>query len=164
MIYESVDDIDWQQWVPREKATLLFVVRGGKILLIHKKLGLGAGKINGVGGRLEPGETPLQAAVREVEEELCIRAIDPEKVGRLSFQFLDGLALEVTVFRSSSYKGTPTETGEAKPVWFDLDEIPYKKMWEDDRLWLPLVLTRTVFQGYFIFDGDRMVDARMEVP
>ena len=51
--------------------TLLFVIRAGQILLIHKKRGLGAGKINGPGGRLHLGESPLHGAVREVKEELC---------------------------------------------------------------------------------------------
>ncbi len=59
------DDIDWTRWIPKERATLLFVVRDGQILLIHKKRGLGAGKINGPGGRLDPGETPEICAVRE---------------------------------------------------------------------------------------------------
>ena len=67
-----VSEIDWTSWVPVEKATLLFVLRDGQILLIHKKTGLGAGKINGPGGRIDPGETPRQCAIREVQEELCV--------------------------------------------------------------------------------------------
>ena len=70
--YRSLEDVDWERWEPRQRATLLFVVRRDEILLIHKKRGLGAGKINGPGGRLEPGETPLACAIREVEEELCV--------------------------------------------------------------------------------------------
>ena len=54
-------DIDWERWQPRERATLLFVIRGGEILLIRKLRGLGAGKINGPGGRIDAGETPLAA-------------------------------------------------------------------------------------------------------
>ncbi|MEM9057182.1 MAG: NUDIX domain-containing protein, partial [Pseudomonadota bacterium] len=60
--------IDWAAWTPKDIATLLFVVRGGEVLLIHKKRGLGAGKINGPGGRVEPGETVQECAVREVRE------------------------------------------------------------------------------------------------
>lgn len=164
MVCRSVDDIDWRQWAPRMKATLLFVVRGGKILLIHKKLGLGTGKINGVGGRLEEGETPVRAAVREVQEELHIVPVNPKEIGRLSFQFLDGLSLWVTVFRASAYRGTPTETEEAIPLWFDIDAIPYNRMWEDDIFWMPLMLQGAAFDGYFIFDGDRMLDAAIETP
>lgn len=67
-----LEDIDWASWTPYERATLLFVICGGHILLIHKNRGLGAGKINGPGGRLVPGESPLQGAVREVQEELNV--------------------------------------------------------------------------------------------
>ena len=54
----SVEDVDWESWIPEQRATLLFVVKDGQVLLIHKKRGLGAGKINAPGGRLDPGETP----------------------------------------------------------------------------------------------------------
>ena len=68
-IPHHVDDIDWPLWQFTEHAVLCFIVDGDRILLIHKKTGLGAGKVNGPGGRIEPGESPLQAAVRETEEE-----------------------------------------------------------------------------------------------
>ena len=63
----QVSGIDWAAWKPTEYANLCFVMRDGKILLIRKKRGLGAGKINGPGGRLEPGETALAAAIRETQ-------------------------------------------------------------------------------------------------
>ncbi|MFP6630384.1 MAG: NUDIX domain-containing protein, partial [Myxococcota bacterium] len=64
----TVAEIDWQAWTPSEYGTLCFVIRDGRILLIRKKRGLGAGKIVGPGGRVEPGETPLACAIREVQE------------------------------------------------------------------------------------------------
>ena len=69
---ERVTDLDWSTWQPDDRATLLFVVHADRILLIEKKRGLGAGKINGPGGRIEPGESPRQAAVREVQEEVGV--------------------------------------------------------------------------------------------
>ena len=56
--------IDWSTWQPQMLATLLFIFRDGEVLLIRKKRGLGAGKINGPGGKIDPGETPEQCAVR----------------------------------------------------------------------------------------------------
>ena len=67
-----IRQIDWPTWQPTEKATLLFVLMDGRILLIDKKTGLGAGKIDGPGGRIDPGETALHGAIREVQEELCV--------------------------------------------------------------------------------------------
>jgi 8-oxo-dGTP diphosphatase len=150
-------DIDWVTWTPNQRATLLFVVRDGQILLIRKKRGLGAGKINGPGGRIEGDETPLQCAIREVQEELCITPTEVEPCGELMFQFVDGLALHGYVFIANAFTGEPTETDEAAPIWTPLDAIPYADMWQDDRLWLPLMLKRERFVGRFLFDGDQML-------
>jgi len=158
----NVSDINWTIWEPQQRATLLFVIEGGHVLLIHKKRGLGAGNINGPGGRLEPGETPLLAAVREVQEELCITPRDIERSGELFFQFVDGLSIHCTVFRAAARDGDPQETDEAVPLWTDLDKIPYNRMWADDRYWIPLMLARTPFTGWFLFDEDRMLDHRIE--
>ena len=67
-----LQDIDWQKWKPQQRATLVFVIRDGEILLIRKKKGLGAGKINAPGGRIGSGETPAEGAVREAQEELHV--------------------------------------------------------------------------------------------
>ncbi|MBP7950487.1 MAG: 8-oxo-dGTP diphosphatase [Verrucomicrobiales bacterium] len=149
--------MDWTHWQPGMRATLLFVVRDGEILLIRKKRGLGAGKINGPGGKIEPGETPLASALRETQEELCIEPTDPEEAGILRFQFTDGLALECHVFRATKFRGEAVETDEAIPRWTPVDAIPYQEMWADDALWLPLLLQRRKFQAWFEFDDETML-------
>jgi 8-oxo-dGTP diphosphatase len=153
-----VDDIDWTVWRADEVATLMFVRSGDDVLLIRKLRGLGAGKINGPGGRLEPGETPLDAAIRETVEEVCIEPGDIEARGELRFQFVDGYRLQGHVFVAHSHTGTPTATDEAVPRWFRADQLPFDEMWADDRLWLPAVLAGQVVDGRFVFDGDTMLD------
>jgi 8-oxo-dGTP diphosphatase len=159
----SLDDVDWPGWRARDVATLVFVVRDGRILLIRKKRGLGAGKINAAGGRLEPGEAPLAAAIRELEEELRITPRELRHAGENSFQFVDGYSIHVHVFVARDFAGEPTETDEAVPLWFPLDAIPYTEMWQDDRLWVPLALAGRRFAGRFLFDGDRMLDHALEI-
>lgn len=154
----------WSGWRPDETATLLFVIRGGRILLIEKHRGLGRGKINGPGGRLEPGENPQQAAVREVEEEILIRPLGILPAGELRFQFATGYSIRVFVFRADDFEGEPGPTAEATPVWYDLDAIPYARMWEDDAIWLPLLLQRRYFVGSFVFDGDQLIRHELESP
>ncbi len=156
-------EIDWPAWKPVDRATLLFVVRDGQVLLIRKKRGLGAGKINGPGGRRDPGETPLECAIREVEEELLVTPTGIEQRGELLFQFTDGYSIHVHVFSAKDCDGEPQETDEAIPLWTDLDRIPYDEMWADDRIWLPLMLAGKPFSGRFIFDGDAMLDHEVEV-
>jgi 8-oxo-dGTP diphosphatase len=159
----AVCDVDWQAWKAKDPATLVFVIQNGSILLIRKKRGLGAGKINGPGGRLEPGESPEEAAVREVQEELKITPLGLRYCGENLFQFVDGYSIHVHVFAAEGYEGLPTETEEATPIWAPINAIPYKEMWEDDYLWLPLVLQRQRFCGRYIFDGDAMLDYELDL-
>ena len=157
----TLDQIN-ANWQAVHKATLIFVLDQGQVLLIRKKRGLGAGKINGPGGKSERDETAQACAHRELTEELCILVNDSDNRGRLRFQFIDGYSLDVTVFVAHQFTGTPTETDEAIPLWFRLDEIPFDQMWEDDKIWLPKVLQGEDVNGRFIFDGDRMLEHDIE--
>jgi 8-oxo-dGTP diphosphatase len=154
--------MDWSAWQPRELATLCFVRQGERVLMIRKKRGLGAGKINGVGGRLEPGESPLAGILREAWEELGITLADPVKRGELHFQFVDGYSLFCTVFVASRFAGTPVETEEATPLWFGVDQLPFHEMWEDDQLWLRQALDGKYFRGFFVFDGEKMLSQQLD--
>jgi 8-oxo-dGTP diphosphatase len=158
MLFRGLDD-DWQ---PKERATLCFLRQGSRVLMIRKKRGLGAGKINGVGGRLEKGETSLAGVVREAQEELGITPLDAVPVGKLHFQFLDGYSLFCTVFVAARFDGIPVETEEAAPVWFDIGQLPFEEMWEDDELWLLGALDGKCFRGFFVFDGEKMVGQELE--
>ena len=150
-------DIDWTHWTPQERATLLFVRHADQVLLIRKKRGLGAGKINGPGGRLDDGESPLHCAIREVQEELRITPTGVAPRGELAFQFVDGYALFVSVFSATGCEGEPQETDEAAPLWVPVDAVPFDQMWADDRLWFPHLLSGRPFRGRFLFDGDALL-------
>lgn len=150
-------DFDWTTWQAAEDATLVFVVRDGSVLLIHKKRGIGAGKVNGVGGRVQAGETPLEAAVRETREEICVVPTGIEPRGEVWFHVTDGTAIRIHVFVASGIDGEPCETDEAAPLWAPLDRIPYERMWADDRHWLPQVLNGGTVLARALFDGDRLM-------
>ena len=151
----------WNNWQPRERATLCFLIQDGKILLIRKKRGLGAGKINGPGGRIEPGEEPHECAIRETSEEVGLTPLDVQNRGELHFQFADGYSLHCTVFVANEYTGELVETDEALPIWTPLESIPYEEMWADDIHWLPGVVSGGTFRGYFHFDGEKMLSKHL---
>ncbi len=150
-------------WIPRERATLCFVRVGTEVLLIEKKRGLGGGKVNGPGGKLEPGESPEQAAIRETQEEVGVTPSGLVKRAELRFQFLDGYSMECTVFVADGLEGEPHETAEAKPFWAAISALPYDRMWEDDRHWLGRALAGENLRGSFEFDEDRMTAMEIEV-
>lgn len=159
--YERAMVIDeafsWSEFAPSERAVIVFIRSGASILLIDKKRGLGAGKVNGPGGRIEPGETSVQAAIRETHEEVGLFVTDLDHRVVLQFAFVDGYMLEVDVYFTSSYSGSLVETDEARPFWCLEASIPYAKMWADDRLWLPRALAGERIAGRFVFDGDTML-------
>jgi len=165
MNIKTCADYHWKNEEFSEYAVLSFVFRnnGDEVLLIHKKRGLGKGKINAAGGRIDPDESDLEAAIRETQEEVCITPENPRKVGELNFCFTDGYTLKGYVFVSDEYSGEIAETGEAKPFWCKVGEIPYENMWADDIFWLPLMLEGKKFCGRFVFDGDKMLDKIIEV-
>ena len=157
------DEVDWEKWVPKERAVLTFIRCAGRILLIVKKRGLGQGKVNAPGGRIEAGETPEQAAVRETREEVGLTPSGLRPAGRLDFAFTDGYSLSCRVFTADGCSGALTETDEAAPFWCAESDIPYDRMWADDRLWIPLMLDGQGFEGRFVFDGDRMLWHRLNL-
>ena len=154
----KIANIDWQTWQPQEVATLMFIQVGAQVLLIDKKRGLGAGKINGPGGRVEAGESPMQCAIRETEEELCISPMGIKPAGELFFHAEDMPRIHCLVFTARGYSGAPTETDEAIPRWTPVDEIPFDEMWQDDQFWLPQVLDGSYVEGRFSFEAETLLD------
>lgn len=160
---KNVKDIDWDNWDPKEKSTIIFIIKDDQVLLINKKRGLGKGKINGPGGKIESGETDSECIIRETKEEVCIDVKNPILAGELFFQFTDGISIYAKVFHSKTFNGEPKETEEAYPFWCSINDIPYNRMWEDDITWLPYLFLNKYFKGYYIFDGDCMIDCMVKI-
>lgn len=161
--HPDFDAIDWASWTPVDQATLCFVLRDQQVLLIEKKRGLGKGKVNGPGGRFEPGETAVECAIRETQEELGVTPLNPRPRGCIRFQFVDGYSLEGHIFTATEFEGEAIETDEAVPLWTDLDRIPYRRMWADDVLWVPHMIEGKDVQGYFLFDDEEMLGVDLEI-
>jgi mutator protein MutT len=140
------------------QTTLCLLIKPGEILLAMKKRGFGMGRWNGYGGKIESGETILEAAVREVAEEIGVvcNQNDLEEVARLKFYFpiKKEWDQEVVIFLVQNWNGEPTETEEMKPQWFRIVELPFDQMWPDDRYWLPKVLAGKKLRGEFYFNED----------
>lgn len=145
--------------------TLLFLLRNDEILLAMKKRGFGVGHWNGVGGKIETDESLEEAAIRECQEEIGVTPKSFEKVAVHDFAFPDGTEnIKVHTFITKSWEGKPHETEEMAPKWFKISEIPYTQMWDDDIVWLPLVLQGKKLQTKFIFDSDnRMTNAMLDI-
>lgn len=139
------------------ETTLCLLKKENSILLAMKKRGFGAGKYNGVGGKIEKNETPEQAMIRETQEEIAVTPIKYEKVGIMNFdEYYKGNKENITfhLYLVYEWEGTPKESEEMNPKWFDISEIPYEQMLPDDKYWLPLILEGKKLKAYFEFDEE----------
>ncbi len=145
-----------------QQVTLCFIAHERRVLLMRKLRGIGAGKINGPGGKVEPGETPLHAAIRETQEEVGVTPLAPELRGELFFYFRGGPTLQCLVYLACDFEGEPVRTAEAEPLWFPQAALPYNEMWADDRHWLPLLLAGDRFRGSVEVEGEQVVSHHIE--
>jgi 8-oxo-dGTP diphosphatase/2-hydroxy-dATP diphosphatase len=129
-----------------------------RVLLGMKKRGFGAGRWNGFGGKVEPGESVEQAAKRELFEESGIAAAEIEQFGLIEFEFQGSPEiLEVHIFKITDFAGDGRESDEMSPRWFFVDEIPFSEMWPDDVHWFPFFLSGRKFKGRFLFGKDDVI-------
>lgn len=138
--------------------TLVFLLRDKEILLAMKKQGFGMGKMNGVGGKVEPGEDIVVGAAREAQEEIgvTIDVHDLERVAVNTFEFQEKPEWnqECYIFFARKWRGEPVESDEMKPEWISLAAIPYERMWADDKFWLPRALAGEKLKAHFLFTKD----------
>ncbi len=139
-----------------------------EVLLGYKRTGMGLGRVVGIGGKLEAGESPEQAAVREVHEETGLRlsASDLQAVGVLDYHFpaRDEYSQRSHVFVCRRFAGGPVETDEIVPAWFSIDEVPYERMWDDASRWLPTVLRGGHIHASAYTFGDDLATVVAEEP
>jgi mutator protein MutT len=127
-----------------------------------KKRGFGMGKWNGVGGKVELGETIEDAAKREAQEEVGVQPKNLKKVAELSFYFPHNPTwnLLAHVYFSEEWEGAILESEEMKPEWFTVEKIPFAEMWSDDIFWLPEVIAGAKIKGAFSFNEDGSVQSK----
>ena len=147
--------------------SLVFLRRGDEILLAMKKRGFGQGLWNGAGGKIEPGESIEQGMIREAQEEIGVTPIRFRKVAINYFHTDEGEQPWGNLghtFLCDQWRGEPCETDEMAPRWFKLSDIPYDRMWEDDYLWLPLILKGKLLRTEFTFDvRDHLLSAHIDI-
>jgi 8-oxo-dGTP diphosphatase len=148
-------------------ATVCFILRDGKVLLQRRAPGrVWAGRLDGPRGKVEPGETPEAAVVREVAEETGARLVTPTFHGTLDLLFGDPASTRLRVFVYTSALGEGRLRGgrEGRLRWFAADQLPYDQLWPDMRYWLPIVLAGAV-EGTcaYDFDGERLRSCALHI-
>lgn len=134
--------------------TNAFLVTEDKVLLGFKKRGFGVGLWNGYGGKVNPGESVYEAAVREVGEESGLKDLELEK-GAVIRYFVDNdptIEDEMHVYRIINHSGLALETEEMRPGWFPITGLPYDSMWKDGPHWWADFFRGQNLTGQFYYD------------
>ena len=103
-------------------ATLCYIKRNGKTLMVHrnKKLNdIHAGKWNGLGGKIETGESPEECVRREVREEAGLTIENPKLHGLVMFPNFKGNDWYVFVFTATEFIGELIDSPEGKLQWIE---------------------------------------------
>lgn len=147
-------------------ATLVYVRDGERTLMLHRNKrpdDQHLGKWNGLGGKLEPGESPEEGMRREVLEESGLTVETAELKGILTFPDFDGshdwYAFVYLVTRTSGALGPDPAEGEL--AWVPTSELASLTLWEGDRIFLPWLDRPGWFSGVFVYRGGRLAEHRV---
>lgn len=143
-------------------ATLCYVRRGGKTLMVHrikKPNDIHKGKWNGLGGKMDPGETPEECAIREIFEESGLRVRNPQLKGLLTFPaFANEEDWYAFVFVVTDFEGQLIDSPEGVLAWVDDSELLNMDLWEGDRYFMPWLDREGFFSGKFIYQDGLFVN------
>ncbi len=140
--------------------TVGYFVKDGKVLLVEKGRNIGKGKLVGPGGRQEQGETLDETQKRESLEEIGVTVTKMRKASEIEFVFPDNPKYggRVTGYIVEEWEGEPQVTDEAKSInWYDFNELPNERMWHDNTIWVPLILSGKNVKGRFVIGADDRV-------
>jgi len=138
-------------------ATLCYVKQDGCTLMVYrnkKANDIHEGKWNGLGGKLEAGETPEECVIREIYEESGLSIRDPKLCGLLTFPKFKGNDWYVFVFTANEFNGKLIDSPEGKLEWIPDEKI--LDLWESDHIFIPWIREGKFFSAKFVYEGDEM--------
>jgi len=143
-------------------ATLCYVRRRNKTLMVHrikKQNDMHQGKWNGLGGKIEPGETPEECVRREVFEEAGLELDDLKLKGFLTFpEFSKGEDWYAFVFTARSEQGDLIDSPEGDLAWIDTERLTELELWEGDQIFFPWLEMPGFFSAKFHYKDGRLVN------
>lgn len=154
------------------RTTLCYVEKNGCWLMLHrirKKEDLNRGKWIGIGGHVEPGETPEECVIREAEEETGLILHHPLYRGIVDFHN-DCCESEVMyLYTASDFDGEiPLEDDgtlrqncpEGILAWVKIPDVARLNLWEGDRIFLRYLMEdHPFFHLSLTYHGDELLKA-----
>lgn len=141
-----------------------YLIKDDKVLLgLRKKVEnqLGQNIIAGFGGKVGDleefrDEDYHDALARELREEIQVDINEYDYRGRIRLisPANPKWCLDIKVYIIHSWQGEPKETDYMKPDWYHKEALPTEQMWQDNRVWVPMVLQGERVDMVFLYDED----------
>ena len=142
--------------------TLCYINDGKRTLMLHrikKENDMHEGKWNGLGGKLENGESPEECVIREVYEESGLTIKNPTLRGIMTFPKFDDIDdWLVFLYTSNEFKGNLIESDEGILNWINNNEILNLNLWDGDKIYLAWLKQDKFFSAKFIYKNRELKD------
>ena len=148
-----------------EYCTLCYVEKDGHYLMLYRnKKGNdpNEGKWIGVGGKLEPGETPDKCVVREAQEETGLILTDYTYHGVVHFQSDKWCDEEMYLYTANGFEGDVNfDCDEGALKWIPKEQVMVLSLWEGDKIFLKYLLEgKTDIDLTLVYKGEELVEVR----
>lgn len=145
-------------------ATLCYVIDDAKksTLMLHrvkKENDMHEGKWNGLGGKLEAGESPEECVIREVKEEAGLTIKEPRMHGFITFPAFDGIEdWYVFLFTANKFEGELIDSPEGNLEWIENSKVCSLNLWEGDTIFMKWLYDEKFFSAKFNYADGKLVD------
>ncbi|MCS7185248.1 MAG: 8-oxo-dGTP diphosphatase [bacterium] len=143
-------------------ATLCYIFKDDKVLMIKHARGHNKGKWNGVGGKFIKNETPIECLRREVREETGLIVKSPKLKGIIIFpEFEEYNTWLVFVFVATNFIGKLKQSDEGVLKWVKWERITSLDMYEGDKIFLEWIKEKNFFVAEFRYKNKKLVDYKV---
>lgn len=143
-------------------ATLCYIQEDEHTLMLHrvkKENDIHQDKWNGLGGKVERGESPEECLLREIKEESGLTLTSYKLAGLLTFPLFDGINdWQVFLYQASEFTGDLIDSPEGKLEWVATDKLLDLNLWEGDKYFIKWMLEKSFFSAKFTYQNKKLID------
>ena len=136
--------------------TVLCLIQDGNRILLQNRVKEDWKGYTLPGGHVEPGESFVDAAVREMQEETGLHIINPRLVGIKHFPIENGRYI-VLLFKATEFEGTVVSSDEGEMEWIDIDDLSKANVVDDFHDLLKVLNDPDLNEFQYTVEGDEWI-------